>query len=91
MIDYLRVNKINNFTVYCYFIFTNILLSILFMNLVVAVLVYHYEDSRQKQRFKELSNIILTHTGESSVLCIIASFPKNIFTTSLHPREVLDI
>ena len=67
MIDYLRVDKINNLTVYCYFIFTNILLSILFMNLVVAVLVYHYEDSRQKQRFKELSNIIKITEKKSGI------------------------
>ena len=58
MIAYLRVTKVNNITVYIYFIFTNIFLSILFTNLVVAVLVYNYEDSRQKQRFKELSSII---------------------------------
>ena len=67
MIDYLRVDKINNFTVYSYFIFTNILLSLLFMNLVVAVLVYHYEDSRQKQRFKELSNIIKITEKKSGI------------------------
>ena len=58
MIAYLRIDKINNTTVYIYFIFTNIFLSILFTNLVVAVLVYNYENSRQKQRFKELSAII---------------------------------
>jgi len=58
MIIYLNLNKVNNFTVYSYFLFTNIFLNSLLMNLVIAFLVYHYDNSRKKQRFRELTEII---------------------------------
>ena len=65
MIIFLNLNKINNIAVYIYFIFTNIFLSLLIMNLVIAFLVYHYDVSRKKQRFEELSEII--RNGEKSI------------------------
>ena len=58
MIIYLNLNKVNNFTVYTYFLFTNIFLNNLLMNLVIAFLVYHYDNSRKKIRFQELAEII---------------------------------
>ena len=65
MIIFLNLKKVNNFAVYTYFIFTNIFLSLLIMNLVIAFLVYHYDVSRKKQRFEELSEII--RNGEKSI------------------------
>ena len=65
MIIFLNSEKVNKFTVYIYFICTNIFLSILIMNLVIAFLVYHYDNSRKKQKFKELSDII--RKGEKSI------------------------
>ena len=65
MIIFLNLKKVNNITVYIYFILTNISLSFLLMNLVIAFLVYHYDASRKKQRFEELSEII--REGEKSI------------------------
>ena len=58
MISFLRAKTRSKIAIYMYFILTNMLLSILMMNLVVAFLVYHFEQARMKQKYKELVGII---------------------------------
>lgn len=88
MISFLRRDKASNIASYIFFIFTNLILSILMMNLVVAFLVYHFEQARTKQKYKEL--VLLIKNGERAVgykRSLSFSFTNNTKTQQLFQED----